>query len=549
MLPTDQHIAGFKINNISDYLTLNAVLSPAKPALLYPEKVTYSDLEKRVNRYSFGLYHVGIRAGTRTLVMVPAGIDFLILTFALFRIGAVPVMIDPGMGTRAMSSVMAGLEPEAFIGIPKAHLLRFVDPRVFNRVKFKFTPGSIPFFGAKKIVNLVQDSPDQYPSHSDDPHGMAAIFFTSGSTGPAKGVIYTSGMLKNQIEITKSQFNIGSDETDLCTFPLLGLFAICHGNSSVLADMDMVHPAKLDPAKIIKNILDFKCTQMFGSPMVLNKLAEYCLPRKLPLPSLRNIISAGAPVHRHVLESFSKLISENAKIHIPYGATEALPVTDITASELLRIYSAGSENESPVCIGNPVDPLDVKIIEITDKQITSWDKARLMSVNEVGEIVVKGPWVSTGYFKRNDADCLSKIQDHVTNEIWHRMGDLGKIDPLGRLWFYGRKSHRVITSGGTLFTIPCEDVYNHHPCVARSALVGVDQYLSVFKKPVICIQLRQGLHPTKKLKQEIQELGNSVLITKGISDILFKKDFPVDPRHNAKIFREKLARWAAKRIK
>jgi olefin beta-lactone synthetase len=549
MLQSDQHITDFKINNISEYLKLYAELSPDKPAILYPEKITYSDLEEKVNRYSFGLDHEGIRAGTRTLVMVPAGTDFFILTFALLRIGAVPVMIDPGMGIKAMSSVLADLEPEAFIGIPKAHLLRLTFPHVFKTVKIKITTGSFSFLGAQRFKNLGKDNPGQYNSHSDDPDNMAAIFFTSGSTGPAKGVIYTSGMLKNQIEITKSQFNIGSDETDLCTFPLLGLFAICHGNSSVLADMDMIHPAKLDPVKIVKNIRDFQCTQMFGSPMVLNKLAEYCSPWKIKLPSLRNIISAGAPVHRNVLESFGRLVSENAKIHTPYGATEALPVTDITASELLRIYLDEPENETPVCIGNPVKPLDVKILEITDKQITSWDNARLMPVNEVGEIVVKGPWVSAGYFKRNDANCLSKIPDLMTNEIWHRMGDLGKIDSHGRLWFYGRKSQRVVTSDGTLFTIPCEAVFNRHPGVARSALVGVHLNISGLKKPVICIQLKSGFYPTKKLIQELRELGNSVQITKGLSDILFKKDFPVDPRHNAKIFREKIALWAEKRIR
>jgi len=549
MRQSDQYNTAFKINNISEYLKLHAYLSPDRPALLYPERITYRDLEEKVNKYSFGLDHNGIRAGTRTLVMVPAGTDFFVLTFALLRIGAVPVMIDPGMGIKAMSSVLADLEPEAFIGIPKAHLLRLVYPRVFKTVIIKFSTGSVSFFGAKRLENLVKDNPGQYPSHSDDPDDMAAIFFTSGSTGPAKGVIYTSGMLKSQIEITKSQFNIGSNEIDLCTFPLLGLFAICHGNSSVLADMDMIHPAKLDPDKIVKNIQDFQCTQMFGSPMVLNKLAEFCLPRKIMLPSLRNIISAGAPVHRHVMESFSELVSENAEIHTPFGATEALPVTDITASELTFIYSDEPENETPVCIGYPVEPLDVKILEITDRQIISWDKAILMPVSEVGEIVVKGPWVSTGYFKRNDADNLSKIPDFVTNEIWHRMGDLGKIDTHGRLWFYGRKSQRVVTSGATLFTIPCEAVFNRHPDVARSALVGIPLNISGFKKPVICIQLKPGYFPTRKLIKELLELGSSVQITKGISDILFKKNFPVDPRHNAKIFREKLAAWAAKRIK
>jgi acyl-CoA synthetase (AMP-forming)/AMP-acid ligase II len=549
MLQSDQHISANKINNISEYLTLHADLSPARPALLYPEKITYSDLEEKVNRYSFGLDNAGIRAGTITLVMVPAGTDFFILIFALLRIGAIPVMIDPGMGIGAMSSVLADLEPEAFIGIPKAHLLRLVYPRVFKTLKIKFTTGSASFFGANRLENLVVDNTGRYPSYSHEPDDMAAIFYTSGSTGPAKGVIYTSGMLKNQIEITKSQFNIGSDEIDLCTFPLLGLFAICHGNSSVLADMDMIHPAKLDPAKIVENIRHFQCTQMFGSPVVLNKLAEYCSPRKIRLPSLRNIISAGAPVHSNILESFQKLIPADAKIHTPYGATEALPVTDITASEILNICSGKPENETGICVGRPVEPLKVKILEISDKPVDSWAKSNLVPLNEVGEIVVKGPWVSTGYFKRNDADILSKIPDLVTNEIWHRMGDLGKIDTHGRLWYYGRKSHRVITSFGTLFTIPCEAVFNRHHSVARSALVGIPSDIPDLKKPVICIQLKAGVHPTNKLLSELRELGGSFVMASRISDILFKKVFPVDPRHNAKIFREKLALWASNKVK
>jgi acyl-CoA synthetase (AMP-forming)/AMP-acid ligase II len=546
---SDRNDINRKINNITDYLKLNAECFPDKPALLYPEKITYSDLEKKVNKYSFGFDHAGIKRGTRTLILVPAGTDFFVLTFALLRIGAVPVMIDPGMGIKAMAAVLSDLDPETFIGTPKAHLLRLFFPSFFKKVKIKITTGTICIGKSKRLKDLINNDPGQYPQHLNDRDDIAAIFFTSGSTGPAKGVIYTSGMLKNQIEITKSQFNIGSDETDLCTFPLLGLFAICHGNSSVIADMDMLHPAKLDPVKIIRNILDFRCTQMFGSPMILNKLAEYGLKRRIKLPSLRKIISAGAPVHRNILESFGQMVSDNAEIHTPYGATEALPVTDITASELLRIYSDGSENENGICIGYPVEPLNVKILEITDLPIVSWENAKLLPVNEVGEIIVKGPWVSPGYFKINDADRLSKIRDVTTRETWHRMGDLGKIDNHGRLWFYGRKSHRVTTPDSTLFTIPCESVFNRHPQVVRSALVGVEFNGSGIKRPVICIQLKSGFNPTKKLIQELNEMGSFSLITAGISDILFKKDFPVDPRHNAKIFREKLALWAAKRIK
>ncbi|MCU0461427.1 MAG: fatty acid CoA ligase family protein [Bacteroidales bacterium] len=549
MLTSDQHINASEINNISDYLKLNAEKSPDKPAILSPEKITYKELENKVNALSFGLSQAGLKAGTRTLVLVPAGTNFFVLIFSLLRIGAVPVMIDPGMGIKAMLTVLADLEAEAFIGIPKAHLFFLLFPHAFKTVKIKITTGMVSLKGTKRLNSLRIDNNRPFPSYSGNPQDMAVIFFTSGSTGPAKGAIYTAGMLKNQIEVTRSRFKIGSNVTDLCTFPLLGLFAICHGNSSVIADMDMMHPAKMDPEKVIRNIYDFGCTQMFGSPMILNKLSSYCQPRNIKLPTLMNIISAGAAVPGHILESFSRLVPDDAVIHTPYGATEALPVTDVTASELLKIYSENHEYENVICIGRPIEPLDVKIIEITDKHIESWGDAKLMDVNEVGEIVVSGPWVSKGYYRKPDADRLSKIQDLSTHKIWHRMGDLGKIDSSGKIWFYGRKSHRVITHKGTLFTIPCEAVFNRHPLVSRSALVGININDTGFKKPVICIQLLNGIKANPKIMDELKELGKMCNITKNINDILFKKEFPVDPRHNAKIFREKLALWASKKIK
>jgi acyl-CoA synthetase (AMP-forming)/AMP-acid ligase II len=266
----DQQNNALEVNNISDCLKFFARVTPDKHALLYPEKITYRELEKKVNACSYGLDHAGIRAGALSLVMVAAGTDFFILTFALLRIGAVPVMIDPGMGTRAMLSVLSGLESEAFIGTSKAHLLPLAFPHVFKKTRILITTGAFRFGRVKRFKNLLTDTHTEYPVYQNDPEEIAAIFFTSGSTGPAKGVIYTTKMLKSQIEITKTLFNIGSDEIDLCTFPLLGLFALCHGNSSVIADMDMMHPAKMDPEKVIRNIRDFRCTQMFGSPMVLN---------------------------------------------------------------------------------------------------------------------------------------------------------------------------------------------------------------------------------------------------------------------------------------
>jgi len=535
------------IINISDYLTQNADRFPDKAALLYPDKISYKELDNEVNRYSFGLEHEGIKARYKTVLMVPVGTEFFVITFALLRIGAIPVMIDPGMGIKAMAKALTDLTPDAFIGIPRAHLLRLFYPHIFRTVKTTITIGFHIPYGRRNLKYFRHNKSDRYLPFLSEINNIAAIFFTSGSTGPAKGVVYTAGMLKRQVQVTKALFNIGTDEIDLCTFPLLGLFAICHANSSVIADMNMQKPAVLNPAKVIRNIQEFGCTQMFGSPMILNKLSQYGSERGIQIPSLRNIISAGAPVHSEILESFSKMVSKETKIHTPYGATEALPVTNIISVELLS--TGQNTSETGICVGYPVQGIEVKIIKITDDPIISWDKANQLSVNEIGEIVVKGPWVSSSYYNNPAANKLSKIPDIKTGEIWHRMGDLGRFDHKDRLWFYGRKSQRVITSDGSLFTIPCEAVYNQHPLVARSALVGIQSNGSATKKPVICIELKSGLHQKNNLKQELNEIGKSNLLTNGISDILFFKKFPVDPRHNAKIFREKLAIWAAKRIK
>jgi olefin beta-lactone synthetase len=536
------------ISNISAYLRKNAAIFPDKPALLHPVRISYSELEAEVDRHSFCLEKAGIKSGTRTILLVPAGPEMLYITFALFRISAIPVMIDPGMGINAMLKALDGVNAEAFIGIPKAHLLRKIRPSVFKNLKITLTPGGCWFPNVQKISKFSEDEKKSYPILKDDPGRIAAIFFTSGSTGPAKGVVYTAGMLNHQINTTKDHFKISSDAIDLCTFPLLGLFAICHGNSSVMADMDMVHPAKIDPARVVRNITDFGCTQMFGSPMILNRLSRYCNKKGIKLGTLRQVITAGAPVQFKIAEEFSKLTGNESGIHTPYGATEALPVTDVTFAGL-ALLSDRPVNENGICIGYPVNGLDVRIIKITDDPIAEWESKLLLAAGQVGEIAVKGPWVSTEYFNNADANRIAKIRDPQDNCIWHRMGDVGKADENGRIWFYGRKAHRVFTRRGTMFTIPCEAVFNSHPLVSRSALVGIPERDGNYKLPVICIQLEPGNHPSKDLKEELLKMGRACRLTEDISEILFFKSFPVDPRHNAKIFREKLAFKAEKRIR
>jgi acyl-CoA synthetase (AMP-forming)/AMP-acid ligase II len=193
--------------------------------------------------------------------------------------------------------------------------------------------------------------------------------------------------------------------------------------------------------------------------------------------------------------------------------------------------------------------MTVHIIRISDDPIPEWSNDLPLPVGQIGEIVVEGPVVTKEYFHRQDPTALAKIIDSKTGRILHRMGDLGYLDARGRVWFCGRKSQRVITSSETLFTIPCEAVFNQHPKVYRSALVGVAR--NGTNLPVLCVEVEKNSKPVdlETLKREILALGAERPQTKDIQNVLFHPGFPVDIRHNAKIFREKLAEWAARQLK
>ena len=369
--------------NLSEHLSRVAERFASKPALLYPVQITYQELQDAVNQYAFGLERVGITRNTRTILMIPPGPEFIIMTFALLRIGAILVMIDPGMGAKAMANALAGVEADAFIGIPKACLFKKIYPGAFKTVKINVTVGRRWFWNGYSLSDLRSDKEQQYPAIQTKPEAMVAIFFTSGSTGPPKGVVFTAAMLNAQIHYLASDFKYGSEDIELCTFPLLGLFSICLGLTLVMADMDTVRPATLNPRKIVANIQQNECTQMFCSPMVLNRLVAYGKKTKFKLPSLKRVITAGAPASKELLDSFSQLLSDDAEIYTPYGATEALPLTKIAASELLQ-NSSSEENKKGICVGCPLKGIDVKIIEISDDPIASWEGAHELPANEIG---------------------------------------------------------------------------------------------------------------------------------------------------------------------
>lgn len=544
--------------NIAAYLNRAAETQPYKRAVVCPAgrdkygRVTYShltflQLDQESDYLAHGLEAAGISRGIRTVLMVKPGIEFFALIFAIFKTGAVPVVVDPGMGIRRMVACFQSTRPQAFIGIPLAHVVRTVFPGFFKTVQTWITVGRRWFWGGRTLKQIRQTHAGPYTIARTGRDDTAAVLFTTGSTGPAKGALYSHGNFDAQLKQIKTYLQMSDDEIDLSTFPLFALFYPALGITSVIPDMDPTRPALVNPERIIEAIENLGVTNMFASPALLNRVGSYGKKNGVQLPSLKRVISAGAPVSTANIEQFSALLAEDAEIHTPYGATEAVPIVSIKSKEILNETRQLSDKAFGTCIGRPINDIDIRIIKISDEPIDEWSDDLMVSPGEVGEITVTGDLVSRQYFENHTANRLGKIKDG--DDIIHRMGDVGWLDQKGRIWFCGRKSHRVITAGGTLFTIPCESLFNKNPRVFRSALVGVGP--SGRQEPIICIELHKTDDGKNKahLENELLKIAAANELTKDINTILFHKAFPVDIRHNSKIFREKLAVWAGKQIK
>ncbi|MGE5256403.1 MAG: fatty acid CoA ligase family protein [Hyphomicrobiales bacterium] len=544
--------------NVAAHLTLAAQNHPFKRAVVCPSgrdrcgrvsyaHLTFLQLDRESDRLAHGLQAAGIGRGTRAILMVRPSLEFFEIIFAVFKIGAVPVVVDPGMGIRRMLACYRSTRPQAFIGIPAAHAVRTLFPQYFPTVRIWITVGLRWAWGGLSLSKLRASSGKPFEAARTGRDEMAAVLFTTGSTGPAKGVVYTHGNFDAQLRQIRTHLDFAADEIDLSTFPLFALFYPALGVTAVVPDMDPTRPAQVNPKRIIEAIVNQGATNMFASPALLDRVGSYGRSQGIRLPSLKRVISAGAPVQARTIELFTPLLADGADIHTPYGATEAVPIASIRGTEILSECRPLTDKGYGICVGHPINDIPIRIIAVSDDPIRRWKDELLVPRGEIGEIVVKGPLVSPGYFENPLADSLAKIPDG--GGFWHRMGDLGWMDKKGRIWFCGRKSHRVVTSAETLYTIPCESIFNTHPLVYRSALVGIGP--PNHQVPVICIELKKTKKriARKSIQTELLELGSKHEITRPIRIVLFHNSFPVDVRHNAKIFREQLARWAAKRVK
>ena len=472
--------------------------------------ITRPKFAARVATYAEALHHRGVRTGDRIAVLVSPSIDLIAVVYACWRIGAVAVIADRGLGLRGLASAIRASRVKHVIGpvkaIVAARLLRWAPRASMIRLS---TLDSSPVVSKLEFVNAPEPSADD----------LAAVLFTSGATGPAKGVRYTHRQLYAQRDALQKTYNIIPTDTFVAAFAPFALYGPALGIATGLADMDVTSPGTLTAAALDDACRRVGATMVFASPAALANVVKTATTDLPHLRTVRLVMSAGAPVPIKTLQEVS-LLCPSAELHTPYGMTEMLPVADVSLRDLMRIGTGQG-----VCVGKPVSGCEVRID------------------NETSELLVSAPWMSAGYdslwlTQHNARPILGVGSQSAT---WHRTGDVGHIDSEGNVWIEGRLVHVIHTSHGPIAPVPLEIAVEALPNVVRVAAVGIG--------PVDVQQLVIVVETTNSndgpAEAELTGAVRTALAPLTIASVWATKKLPVDIRHNSKIDRTAVSKKMA----
>jgi len=514
---------------------------PAQPGVIAYRERTFAELNAEADAAARLFQARGIQRGTRVLLLVTPGLDLLRCVFALFKIGAVPVLIDPGMGLKHFLACVKHSEPQALVAIERAHWLALIFRSALASAKIRVRVGG----SAWERDLAAHRSTEPYNLALTRADELAAILFTSGSTGAPKGVCYEHGFFEAQVRLIRERYGIEPGEIDLPMLPIFALFNPAMGMMTVVPEINPSRPATCDPARLVQAIQQNKVTNSFGSPTLWALIARHCEATGQTLPSLRRVLAAGAAVHPTLLRRLQKILPHGT-VYIPYGATEALPVSSISLTEVLGETWTMTEQGRGSCVGSLFPGVAARILPLRDGPIASLADAPELPVGHIGEIAVRGPSVTRAYDRLPLATARAKIpasDPADSGAVWHRMGDLGYLDEKNRLWFCGRAAERVETAAGVFYTDCVEAAFNRHPRVARTALIGLGS--PPRQEPALVVEPLPGNFPRNQQEREQFSAELRTLAATGtpaLAQIFFRKSLPVDVRHNAKIHRLALAR-------
>lgn len=512
-------------HNVLSVLRRVAARVPDRPALVMEEgSISFGELWRRIDRVSSGLRRLGLAPGDRAIVMIPMSIDLYVGMLAVLEMGAVAVFVDPWIGRRQIASFAAFASPRAWLGIPKSHLLRWMDARL-RSIPFTVTTGwrlgPVPGRCTLAELESAEGDGEVQPVERDDP---ALITFTSGSSGEPKGANRTHRFLLAQHEALAHEFPAEEGDVDMPMFPVFALNNLASGVPSVVPAMDFRRVDRVDAGRVLAQMHRHGVTTCTASPPFFDRIAARIAAGETR-PSLRRILTGGAPVSDAQLRDWRRAFPET-EILVVYGSTEAEPVAHLTAEERL------SSKRSPgFCAGRPSERVQAKIVRIHDGPIElgpeGWEGWELPA-GEIGELLVSGDHVCRDYYQNPKAVRENKIVD-PDGGVWHRMGDTGSFDPEGRFWIAGRVHSTIRRSGQLVHPQLVEQAAKgDDPRIRRIAAVGMPDPQLGERVAIVVETGEQGLQG--EIVARLAAAGFTVDEVR-----LTPEPLPVDPRHNSKI--------------
>ncbi|GAB3605215.1 alpha/beta fold hydrolase [Conyzicola nivalis] len=507
-----------------------------------PNVVSWKLLSKRVRQIAAGLAMVGVKRGDRVSLLIQPGADLTAVLYACLRLGAVVVVADAGLGIQGLTRAVRGAWPDHVIGAPTglaaATALGWPGQKISTAKYIKPVRRSLDVaYSLGDLVSLgVEEELPELPSPDD----TAAVLFTSGSTGPAKGVVYTHGQLAALVDALSTAYGVGPGTGLVAGFAPFALLGPALGARSVTPDMVVTSPKTLSAKAVAAAVEAADAAVVFLSPAAVTNVVATAGALddagREALEGVTTFLSAGAPVSERLLAAASALMP-NATAHTPYGMTEGLLMTDIT---LEGIRDAALELGGPggVCVGLPAANVSVRISALDGNGEAHGVLADTPYVT--GEIVVSAPHIKDHY----DGLWLTERESRrgaVPGERWHRTGDVGHLDDRGRLWVEGRLPHVLVTENGVVTPVGAEQRFESVFEVARAALVGIgprgEQQL---------VAVIETVPPAFRVSLANSALASAVRASTDLplAAVLVVPNLPTDIRHNSKIDRVRLGAWA-----
>ncbi len=509
-----------------------------------PRTITWRLLARRVDEIAAGLDDLGVRSGDRVSLLVTPGADLTAVLYACVRIGAVVVVADAGLGLGGLTRAVRGARPDWIIGalpgLGAARALGWPGRRIATvslpvparaALRVEHTLVDLARRGARRLAHGAT-----LPA-APSPDAPAAVLFTSGSTGPAKGVVYTHGQLSAVRDALATQYDIGVGTGLVAGFAPFALLGPALGARSVAPDMDVTAPRTLTATAVAAAVAAADATVVFLSPAALANVvataSELTDADRAALRGVRLFLSAGAPVSAALLTAATELMP-NATAHTPYGMTEGLLMTDV---DLDGVRAAGRSADEGICVGVPAANVRVRVAPLDGSGRPTG--ALTDEPGVTGEIVVAAPHVRDRYDRLWRTDRVSRLG--VDDPRGHRTGDVGHLDTAGRLWVEGRLQHVLTTPDGVVTPVGPEQRIEGVDGVGRAGVagtgpVGTQQVVAVVE--TVPAVRRPGLAPP--------QLAAAVRAAAGVplAAVLVVPVLPTDIRHNSKVDRSRLSRWA-----